>query len=163
MNEFNPSAHEDALRYFQEGYEKQAQGQLEEAIDLYKKSIGLYPTAEAHTYLGWAYSFQGHYEEAIDECRRAIEIDPEYGNPYNDIGAYLIDAGKCDEAMPWLEKAMRAKRYDCYCYPHYNMGRVWEMKGDWAKAVRCYEDALRENAQYTLARRAKNRLLAMFN
>jgi len=26
-------------------------------------------------------------EEATAECLRAIEIDPDFGNPYNDIGS----------------------------------------------------------------------------
>jgi Flp pilus assembly protein TadD len=41
-------------------------------------------------------------EEAIAECHRAIEIDPDFGNPYNDIGAYLIERGDLRGAIPWL-------------------------------------------------------------
>src|SRR3989338_10548888 len=114
----------EAFRIFQEGYERQIEGQVEEAISLYQKSIEIFPTAEAYTFLGWAYSFRGQYDQAIEECRKAIEVDPDFGNPYNDIGAYLIEEGKLDEAIPWLEKAKSAKRYESYCFPHYNMGRV---------------------------------------
>jgi tetratricopeptide (TPR) repeat protein len=65
----------------------------------------LHPTAEAHTFLGWTYHFQGRLDDAIAECKRAIEIDPEFGNPYNDIGAYLIELKRFDGAIPWLERA----------------------------------------------------------
>ena len=153
----------EAFRYFQEGYQKQTEGVLEEAIRLYQKSIEIYPTAEAHTFLGWAYSFQRRYEDAIAECRKAIEVDPDFGNPYNDIGAYLIERDKLDEAIPWLEKATHAKRYESYCFPHYNLGRVWERKGDWARAAECYQNALRENSDYALAVRALTRLKGMMN
>jgi len=51
-------------------------------------------------------------DEAIAECKRAIEVDPEFGNPYNDIGSYLIALGRHDEAIPWLEQAIVAPRYD---------------------------------------------------
>src|SRR5688500_19484746 len=44
-----------------------------------------YPTAEAHTFLGWVYSFQKRYDEAIAECLEAIRVDETLGNPYNDI------------------------------------------------------------------------------
>jgi len=152
-----------ALRYLEEGYGKHTQGQLAEAIGLYLKSIGLHPTAEAHTFLGWAYSMQGKYQEAIDACQKAIEVDPDFGNPYNDIGSYLIETGKYDEALPWLEKAVGAKRYDSYFYPHYNMGRIWEKKGDWNRALNCYQRSLAMNAQYVLAKKAVNRLLGMLN
>jgi Tfp pilus assembly protein PilF len=33
-------------------------------------------------------------DEATDECRRAIEIDPQFGNPSNDIGVYLTQQGQ---------------------------------------------------------------------
>src|SRR5215831_8755927 len=110
---------EQARKYFEQAYRHQMKGELEEAAALYKKSIETFPTAEAHTFLGWTYSFDGRLDEAISECRRAIEIDPDFGNPYNDIGAYLIEQGALDEAIPWLEKATRATRYESYCFPHY--------------------------------------------
>lgn len=163
MSEAESYYREEALRYFQEAYQKQMQGELDEAVRLYQKSLGLYPTPEAHTFLGWTYSFQGRFEEAIAECRKAIQIDPDYGNPYNDIGSYLIEQGKLDEAVPWLEKAVHSKRYESYCFPHYNLGRVWERKGDWAKALHCYQQAVKENSDYTLARRAAARVQGMMN
>src|SRR5256886_13648900 len=67
------------------------EGDYDRAVELYQSSLELHPTAEAHTFLGWTYHFQGRVEEAIAECKRAIELDPEFGNPYNDIGAYLIE------------------------------------------------------------------------
>ena len=154
---------DEAFRYVQEGYEKQTQGLLDEAVTLYKKSLEIFPTPEARTFLGWAYSFQGHYDEAIAECRKAIELDPEFGNPYNDIGAYLIETGKQNEAIHWLEKALRARRYESYCFPYYNLGRIWEAKGDWAKALHNYQQALLENPKYALAERSLNRVRGMMN
>jgi tetratricopeptide (TPR) repeat protein len=32
-------------------------------------------------------------DDAIAECKKAVELDPDLGNPYNDIGAYLIEKG----------------------------------------------------------------------
>lgn len=154
---------ESAEELLHKAYELQMQGKIDEAIPLYQQSIELHPTAEAHTYLGWSYSLQNRFNEAIDECKKAIELDPEFGNPYNDIGSYLIEKGEFDHAIPWLEKALRARRYDNYCYPHYNLGRVYQGKGDWFRAFRCYEDSLRENSEYTLARRALNNLKALLN
>nr|HQU28310.1 tetratricopeptide repeat protein [Nitrospirales bacterium] len=81
----------EAWHLFEQAYALQMKGKLEEAVDLYKQSIELFPTAEAHTFLGWTYSFMGQLNEAIEECHRAIRQDPDFGNPYNDIGAYLIE------------------------------------------------------------------------
>lgn len=154
---------ESAEELFHKAYELQMQGKLEEAITLYRQSIELHPTPEAHTYLGWSYSLQGFHDQAIQECKKAIELDPDFGNPYNDIGSYLIEKGELDQAVPWLKKALEARRYDAYCYPHYNLGRVYERKGEWNRALRAYQDALRENSDYTLAIRAANRLKSLMN
>ncbi|MCH7979806.1 MAG: tetratricopeptide repeat protein, partial [Acidobacteria bacterium] len=43
--------------HFQRAYARQMKGELDEAVELYKKSIEVLPTAEAHTFLGWTYSF----------------------------------------------------------------------------------------------------------
>ena len=152
-----------AMEFFGKAYDLQMAGELEDAVEQYKRSIDIFPTAEAHTFLGWTYSFQGRYEDAITECKEAIKVDPDFGNPYNDIGAYLIEKGRLDEAIPWLKKAIVAKRYDSYCYPHYNLGRVYEQKGNWAEAFKCYEHSLKANPDYLLAKKAHNRLKAFFN
>ena len=152
-----------ALLYWRQGYERQMVCEVDEAIDLYRKSIAVLPTAEAHTFLGWAYSFQGRLEEAIAECRTAIEIDPEYGNPYNDIGVYLMEQERLEEAVPYLERAMRATRYECPFFPHFNLGRIYEKKGHWLKAMGEYREALRLNPGYELAAQALHRLQAMLN
>ena len=145
---------EKAVRLFHEAYRLQMEGRLDEAAELYRQSIHSHPTAEAHTFLGWTYSFQQRYEEAIAECERAIAVDPEFGNPYNDIGAYLINLGRFDEAIPWLERATRARRYEAYHYAHYNLGRVYLYKGMLKKAVEEFEQALAIEPNYTLAREA---------
>ena len=157
------SKKEVAMDLFKRAYEHQIKGRFDEAVKLYRQSIETFPTAEAYTFLGWTYSFLGRYDDAIEECHKAIQVDPDFGNPYNDIGAYLIEKGRYDEAIDWLEKAAHAKRYDSYCYPHYNLGRVWEIKGDWLKAMECFENALKANGDYTLALQSLNRLKGLLN
>jgi tetratricopeptide (TPR) repeat protein len=145
---------ERALKLFQEAYSRQMDGELDEAARLYQASIRCCPTAEAHTFLGWTFSFQGRYDDAIEECKKAIAIDPEFGNPYNDIGAYLINLERPDEAIPWLEKAIRAGRYEAYHYPHYNLGRVYLAKGMMKRALEEFEAALALQPDYPPARQA---------
>jgi len=158
-----PDRKKEADELFRKAYQLQMSGMMDEAIKTYERSIELHATAEAYTFLGWTHSFKRHYEEAIRLCHEAIKVDPDFGNPYNDIGAYLIELERFDEAIPWFEKAISAKRYESYCYPHYNMGRVYEKKGDWSKAMQGYQDSLTENADYELARRAINRIQALLN
>ena len=153
----------EAWSFFQRAYELQMKGELENAVTLYKQSIETHPTAEAYTFLGWTYSFMGRLDDAIEECERAIQVDPDFGNPYNDIGAYLIEKGEYDEAIPWFQKAMLARRYESPAFPHLNLGRVHERKGQWSEAIDCYKHALTLNPNYALAKRSLSRLISMMN
>ncbi len=154
---------EEAMALFREAYERQMQGELEEAIKLYQRSIAVCATAEGHTFLGWTYSFQGRWEDAIQECMKAIEVDPTFGNPYNDIGAYLIELNRLEEAVSWFKKALHAPRYESYCFPHFNLGRVYERQKHFARALEHYRAALKENAQHPGAYQAVRRLQSMMN
>ena len=133
----------NAQELFLQAYELQMAKQYEQAISLYKQSIEVYPTAEAHTFLGWTYSFQERLDEAIEECHRAIEVDPDFGNPYNDIGVYLMQKGRFDEALRWLEKAKQAPRYEPRHFPYLNSGRIYMAQGDWLKALKEFEQAVK--------------------
>jgi tetratricopeptide (TPR) repeat protein len=157
------TAKREALRLFQTAYEAQMRGDLDEAVGLYKESIEAFPTAEAHTFLGWSYSFMRLTDEAIEECRAAIEVDPDFGNPYNDIGAYLIEQGNLYSAIPWLKLAMTALRYESYFYPHFNLGRVYEAQGRAYDALREYKAAIDLNPKYALALRAFRKLQGKLN
>jgi tetratricopeptide (TPR) repeat protein len=133
-----------ATELWRQGYRHQTGGNVDRAIELYRQSIELYPTAEAHTFLGWAMSFQGHLAEATEECLRAIEIDAEFGNPYNDIGVYLMQQDELDESISWLEKAKQAKRYEPRQFPFLNLGRIYIRQGRWWEALREFEGAVRQ-------------------
>ena len=152
-----------SVRFFNEAYEAQMHGDIVGAIDLYQRSIEAFPTPEALTFLGWALSYLGKFEDAIQFCKKAIELDPEFGNPYNDIGAYLIEMNKLDEAIPFLEQATHAKRYETQCYPYYNLGRVWEKKGMIRKAMELYQKALEEEPDYRTAQESLERLKFALN
>ena len=141
-----------AYALWERGYVLHLSGRYREAVDSFRESIEILPTAEGHTFLGWSLSMLGHLEEAVAECHKAIALDPDYGNPYNDIGVYLIDLGRPVEAIPWLEKAISAKRYCCYQFPHYNLGRVRLVQGNFDAARRSFERALRHDPDYLPAR-----------
>jgi Tfp pilus assembly protein PilF len=152
-----------AQELVQQGYELQMERQYEQAISLYKQSIEVYPTAEAHTFLGWAYSFQERLDEAIEECHRAIEVDPDFGNPYNDIGVYLMQKERFDEALSWLEKAKQAPRYDPRHFPYLNSGRIYMARGEWFKALKEFEQAVKIMPDDPVARQALAELRGRLN
>jgi tetratricopeptide (TPR) repeat protein len=153
----------EAIELFKRAYEAQQSNDYEEAIALYKRSIARYPTAEAHTFLGWVYSFQSRYDEAIEECLEAIRLDETFGNPYNDIGSYLIAKGDIWTCITWFKRALQAARYESYAFPHFNLGRVYEMRGRLLEAAKHYGLALEEQPDFAQAASALRRMQARLN
>jgi len=147
-----------AQDYFELAYEMQMHGELDRAMYYYGRSLDCVESPEAYTFMAWAESMRGNFERAIELCRRAIELDAEFGNPWNDLGAYLLALDKPQESIPYLQHALRCPRYLTYHYAHYNLGRAHEKLGDRMQARREYEAALKEDPNYMLAKDALHRL-----
>ncbi len=152
-----------AMEYMKMAYDALMRGDVKKAIELYEKSIGLYPTAQGYTYLGWAYSFLGEYEKAIELCKKAIELDPDYGNPYNDIGSYLIVLGRYEEAIPWLKRAISARDYEPRHYPHMNLARAYLGLCRFYDALIELENAIKIAPGYKPAHVLRHQILGMHN
>lgn len=156
-------AKEQAFILIDQAQRLQMQGEFADAMLLYKRSLEIFATAEAWTFLGWTLSMLTRYQEAIEACQMAIEVDPTFGNPYNDIGAYLIELEQWEEAIPWLVKATKAPRYAVPQFPHLNLGRVYEHLGQFRTALRYYDQALAIDPLYRSALGAKYRLIGRLN
>ncbi|MCB8946173.1 MAG: tetratricopeptide repeat protein [Ardenticatenaceae bacterium] len=154
---------EQALILFERAYKAQMKGEFGDALFLYKRSVETFPTAEAYTFWGWTYAMMNRFDEAIEMCHQAIATDPDFGNPYNDIGSYLIEMEQWQEAIPWLEKALAAPRYEARHYPHINLGRVYAHLGDFQKALAAYDEALALEPLYMPATNARRVLLGQLN
>ncbi len=152
-----------AMILFEQGYRMQMQGKLSDAVEMYKRSIAIHPTAEAYTFLGWSYSMNGRLDEAIEMCENAIEIDPTFGNPYNDIGAYKIQQGLFADAIPYLESAITAKRYTTPQFAYMNLGRAYQNMGRYRTALDYFNQSLAQDPLYLPAEWAKAGLLAKMN
>ncbi len=153
----------EANELFHEAYEAQQANDYERAIELYKRSIEMFPTAEAHTFLGWVYSFQERYDEAIEECLEAIRVDETLGNPYNDIGSYLLAQGDSYGSVRWFKRALLAPRYESYAFPHFNLGRVYENRKKFMDAAKHYGLALKQKPNFREAAVALRRMQSRLN
>jgi Tfp pilus assembly protein PilF len=154
---------DEARELFERGYEAQAAGRLDEALACYRHSLALYPSAEAHTFIGWVFSQQGKHEEAIAECRQAIAVDPTFGNPYNDIGAYLIELGRDEDAIEWLERAKTALRYEPRHYPYLNLAWIYARQHKVQEAIGQLQSVIAIEPAHTAARKELHRLIGMLN
>ncbi|MBI4404749.1 MAG: hypothetical protein HY537_11335 [Deltaproteobacteria bacterium] len=126
----------------EKGLEAVLKGKYKRARERFKQSVEFHRTADALTYWAWMEHALGNTAMAILLCHKAIDVDPDFGNPYNDIGSYLIAMGKWDEAIPWLEKAAAAPRYQPRQFPHMNLGKVYLAKSMPRKALHEFQKAL---------------------
>ena len=131
-----------AEELWEEGTRFLLSGDIEDAIDHFTRSLKVLPTAEGYTFRGWAYSHQGRFDEAILECQKAIATDPTFGNPYNDIGCYLMSLKRSTESIPWFQKAKKAERYEPRHFPSLNLGRIHFERGEFAEALAEFQEAL---------------------
>ena len=71
--------------------------------------------------------------------------------------------GQLDDAIPWLEKASRAPRYEAPHYPHFNLGRVYVAKEMYNRAIEEFTNALGLRPDYEVARKAAEALKRKLN
>lgn len=134
--------------YFRMGYTYQAAGDLQSAAECYLKSIERQPSPEAHTFLGWVLAQMGEFDAAILECERAVALDPDFGNAWNDMGAYLIEKRQIHKAIDCLKKAVQSKNYDSRSFPHFNLARAYIHEGLLLSSEKELEKALEINSDF---------------
>ena len=82
----------------------------------------------------------GEYEKGVAECKRAIEIAPSSEPSYIHFATALYIAGRHEETIPFIEKALRLNPLNPG-FSYYNAaGRAYYLVGR-------YEDALRMNKE----------------
>lgn len=143
-----------ARKLLEIGVELLTEGLIAQAMETFEESLAICPTAEGYTYRGWARSHNGDHIHAIEDCRKAIRLDPDLGNPYNDIGVYLMHLGRLDEAEQWLERAKTAKRYEPRHFPHLNLGHIYSVQGRDHEALMEYVRALELQPENEIAKKA---------
>lgn len=133
--------HRRASDLITDGLTAASQGMYERAMSRFKAALRLEKTAEGYTYWAWMESMKSNFHTAIHLCREAIRLDPDFGNPYNDMGSYYVGLGNHNEALLWYEKAKNAKRYGPRHYPYMNCGRIYRERGQYWMALREYHKA----------------------
>ncbi len=132
-----------ATQLLREGLRLVREQKIEDAKLRFTDSHRLMPSPESLTFWGWAEAALGDLDRGIELCMKAIELDGEFGNPYNDVGTYYMRKGDLEQAIPWLEAAKKAKRYDSPHFPFINLGRVYLAQFRLPEALKEFEQALK--------------------
>lgn len=134
----------EAYKAYDEAKTALQKGEIETAKKLVKKAISIEPReARFQELLGDAALTQKNTTEALAFYDKAIQMQPDYFKPYVQSGIALFNAGKKDQAEPFLKKANTllptAPGHDL-------LGQIAEGRGDVDNAFQHYKLAASSNS-----------------
>lgn len=92
-------------------------------------------------YLGISYYHLKDYSKAVDYLSHAIAIDPTDARENTYMGLTLLKLHRLDRAEESFQDSLRIKPEQMEC--HFGLGLIFEQRGEWQKAVREYDTALK--------------------
>jgi arylsulfatase A-like enzyme/Flp pilus assembly protein TadD len=117
-------------------------GKRQDAITFFEAAAQSNPSDyESLGHLAAAYREAGRLDEAERICRSILSSGEEYAPAYNELGMAFFQRGDAAKARSYFEKA--AQLDSAF---QLNLGRLYRMSGDNARARASYEAFLRANA-----------------
>ena len=106
--------HDDAVKYRQEGYERQWQGDAVGAMTAYRKAATLDPTyATPHNDLGILLEQQERFEEAEQAYLDALKLDPHSREAQTNLAILYERLGQKEKAVYyWLKRSQLGEASD---------------------------------------------------
>jgi len=115
---------------------------LEKGIEMVQKALVLDDTlAEAHGLLGSLYTQKREYDKGIAEGERAVALNPSGATVLVNYASSLYFAGRSEEAIPLLQRAIRLNPFGPGLYYQY-LGNALRMTGQFEEAVSAYKKAI---------------------
>jgi Tfp pilus assembly protein PilF len=96
--------------------------------------------AVAANLLGITFYSQRAYDRAISSYKRSIELDPNYAQPHNNLGAALADTGNAGEAAIEYRKAVRIDPRNPA--PYNNLGLLFAAAQKADEAIASYRKSI---------------------
>jgi tetratricopeptide (TPR) repeat protein len=124
---------------------------IEKATELVQKALALDDTlADAHGFLGYLYTQKREYEKGIAEGERAVGLNPGVANVLAYYAMSLNFAGRSEEAIPLLQKAIRLNPNPLSSFVNYyhQFGNALTYTGRYEEAVSAYKKAIQRAPNY---------------
>jgi Tfp pilus assembly protein PilF len=128
------------------------QGHPDLAIEQFKKAISLdSKNYFAYKGLGIAYAQLKDYKEAEKAQRKCLEMNPDFADVHNDLGATLLSMGRRDEGRKEWLSAFASPFNPTPDVTAWNLGNSYLDDGNLADAQHWYEAALAKNDRFAPA------------
>jgi adenylate cyclase len=118
------------------------QESIEKGIEMVQEALALDDNlSEAHGLLGYLYTQKREYEKGIAQGERAVALNPSGAAVLGNYARSLNFAGRSEETIPLLQKAIRLNpvgSYDNYT----TLGNALMFTGQYEEAVSAYKKAI---------------------
>ena len=102
--------------------------------------------AEEHFHTGNRYAEDGQFVSAVAEYKKAIELDPNNSNTYENLAISLAETGNFQEALAAMQTALRLSPDDFMKYA--TLGIIYHADKKLEQAMEQYMRSLRLNPSY---------------
>jgi len=92
---------------------------------------------------------QGKYTEAITKYNEALKLDPENAQANYEMGFTLVQSGKGNDGVPYVEKAIEKSnslQLKAACYDM--LGSIYDNDHQTQKAIEAYKNGIQVNPKY---------------
>ncbi len=97
--------------------------------------------AAEHVRMGIRLQTQGRLDEAFSCYQKALELNPDCAEAFNNIGNVFKERGKVDQALALYHKSVRMK--PSFAEGHGNIGSILNDQGRFAEAIPYYQKAIK--------------------
>ena len=135
---------------FKKGHELLRNQKLDEALKEFEQAAKLSPdTAVAHYWVGKAYFYKKEPERAIAKFKKALDLEPTNYHALAMIGKILsFNKAKLDDEINYLDQAISID--PDYAEAHFDLGRIYALKGDMNRALAEFGIIFRTEPQYAM-------------
>ncbi|MCF8105563.1 MAG: tetratricopeptide repeat protein [Desulfohalobiaceae bacterium] len=106
---------------------------------------------EFHFLMGLTRMQLREQESAAEHFKQAVDLNPEYGEAWNNLGQVLVSLDRFDEAEQAFQRALAIPTYLTPEYPAYNLARLEEKRGRTDHVLKYAALSLEENERYSPA------------
>jgi len=127
------------------GWSDDRQASLQRALELATRALSLEPQLPvAYWVRGLAYRETGDYVKALVEAEKAIEYDPNYANAHILLATLLYFAGRPEEGLERILKAMEINPHHPFNYT-FHLGQAYFILHRYRESVDTLRKALESN------------------
>jgi serine/threonine protein kinase/Tfp pilus assembly protein PilF len=133
--------------YIEAGYARSIEENPQKAFAILKQLVEKYPKEKRAVILLSAYL--GTLDEKIEQCKKALELDPQYGIALNDLGYHYLAKNNYELALEYFNRYAAASPGDAN--PIDSIGEVYFLMGKLDESIAKYKEAIADKPDFYMS------------